>query len=182
MTAKDFKEQYQDAEEKLPTHIPKPRGKAVRITAFFDASHAENTVTRRSHTGFVIFVNRAPIIWYSKCQNTVKASTFLSEFIALKVCMEYIVALRYKLRMFGVEIDGSANVLGDNLSVVKNSSKIESSLDKKHNALAYHACRWAVAAEIMRVRWIDTNYNIADALTKRLTVAKRNQLFGDWTY
>ena len=96
--------------------------------------------------------------------------------------MEYIVALRYKLRMFGVEIDGPANVLGDNLGVVENSSKIESSLDKKHNALAYHACRWAVAAGIMRVGWIDTNYNIADALTKRLTVAKRNQLFGDWTY
>ena len=80
-TAKDFKEQYQDAEEELPTHMPKPRGKAVRITAFFDASHAANKVTRRSHTGFVIFVNRAPIIWYSKRQNTVKASTFLSDFL-----------------------------------------------------------------------------------------------------
>ena len=65
---------------------------------------------------------------------------------------------------------------------MKNSSKIESSLDKKHNALAYHACHWAVAAGIMRVGWIDTNYNIVDALTKRLTVAKQNQLFGDWKY
>ena len=76
-----FKEQYQDAEEELSTRMPKPRGKSVMITAFFDASHAENTVTRRSHTGFVIFVNRAPIIWYSKRQNTVKASTFLSDFL-----------------------------------------------------------------------------------------------------
>ena len=156
--------------------------RGVKITTFFDASHAANNVTRRSHTGFVIFMNSAPIIWYSRRQNTVKESTFSSEYIALKVCMEHIIALRYKLRMFGVGIDGPANVLGDNLSVVKNSSKIESCLDKKHNALQYHACHWAVAAGIMRVGWIDTNYNIVDALTKRLTVAKQNKLFGDWTY
>ena len=105
--------------------MPKPRGRAIRITSFFDASHAANKVTRRSHTGFVIFVIRAPIIWYSKRQNTVEASTFSSEFIVLKTCMEHIVALRFTLRMFGVEIDGPADALWDNLSIVKKSSKID---------------------------------------------------------
>ena len=151
----------------------------VNITAFFDASHAANKVTRRSHTGFVIFFNREQIICYSKRQNNVKASNFSSEFITLKVCMEYIVALRYKLQMFGVDIKGPANILGENLSVVRNGSKIKSSLDKKHNSLAYHSCRWAVAAIKMRFGWVNTQHNVADALTKRLTVVKRNQLFGD---
>ena len=84
--------------------------------------------------------------------------------------------------MFGIPIDGAADVLSDNQSVVNNSSKIESSLDKKHNSLAYHATRWATAAGVLRTAWVNTRYNLADAFTKMLSVVKRSELFGDWTY
>ena len=152
------------------------------MTAFVDASHASNRVTRRSHTGFVIFLNRAPIIWYSKRQNTVETSTFTSEFIAMKICTEAIIGLRYKLRMFGIPIDGPAKVLCDNKSCVDSSSKVETMLHKKHASLAYHATRYAVAADIIIVGKIHTDDNIADALTKILTVQQRDRLFGSWTY
>ena len=182
--AETFTQQYRDAKEQIPPKhmMPKPRGRSVTTTAFVDSSHAANKITRRSHTGFLIFINRAPIIWYSKRQNTVESSTFSSEFIALKACTESITALRYKLRMFGVPVDDSTKVLCDNESVVRNSSKLESVLNKKHCALAYHAVRWAVAASIISVGWIPTDYNIADAFTKRLTAIKRDFLFGSWTY
>ena len=62
-----------------------------------------------------------------------------------------VVALRYKLRMFGVPIDGPANVFCDNNGVVKNTTIPESVLAKKHNAINYHAIRKAVAAKILRV-------------------------------
>ena len=55
----------------------------IQINAFVDASHARNKVTRRSHTGILIYLNRAPIIWYSKAQRTVETSTFGAECIAL---------------------------------------------------------------------------------------------------
>ena len=181
-TPEAFKEIYRDAQEEVPPHMPDPRGRRVTTTAYADASHAANKVTRRSHSGYILFVNRAPISWYSKRQNTVEASTFSSEFIALRVCVEAVAALRYKLRMFGVPFDEPTNILCDNESVVKNSSKIESTLDKKHNALAYHAVRWAVAAGSVRIGKVDGNYNLADAMTKRLTSRRRDALFGDWTY
>jgi hypothetical protein len=38
-----------------------------------------------------------------------ESSTFGSEFVALRICVEIIEALRYKLRMFGIPIDGPAN-------------------------------------------------------------------------
>ena len=179
-----FLEQYRDATEQLPPNhlIPTPLGRSISITAYVDASHAANKVTRRSHTGFIIFLNRAPIIWFSKRQNTVEASTFSSEFIAMKCCVEHITALRFKLRMLGVPVDEPANLFCDNESVVKNSSQLASTLNKKHSSIAYHSVRWAVAAGIIRVAWIDTNMNLADAMTKRLTADKRNRLFGDWTY
>lgn len=179
-----FREQYRDAEEEIPPKhmLPEALGIPVTITAYVDASHAANKVTRRSHTGFIIFINRSPITWFSKRQNTVEASTFSSEFIAAKCCVEHITALRFKLRMFGVPIDGPANVFCDNESVVKNSSMLASTLNKKHSSIAYHSVRWAVAAGIIRVAWIPTDSNLADALTKRLTVETRNRLFGGWTY
>ena len=55
------------------------------ISMFTDAAFAGDLVTRRSQSGILIFLNQAPITWYSKRQNTVEASTFGSEFIALRV-------------------------------------------------------------------------------------------------
>ena len=183
-TQETFREQYRNAKEQLPDEhmMPEPMGIPVSVVAYVDASHAANKVTRRSHTGFVIFINRSPIMVYSKRQNTVEASTFSSEFIAMKVCVEHIIALRFKLRMFGIPINGPAMVLCDNASCVKNSSILSSTLNKKHSSIAYHSVRWHVAAGVLKVAWIDTNYNIADAFTKRLSAEKRNALFGEWTY
>ena len=60
-----FKEHYRDATDELPFRMPEPLGRAVTTTCYVDASHAANKMTRRSHTGYIIFVNRAPISWYS---------------------------------------------------------------------------------------------------------------------
>lgn len=183
-TRADFAEHYRDAEESLPHRMPKPRGRAVSVTAFVDASHAANKKTRRSHTGFIVFINRAPVMWYSKRQNTVESSTFSSEFIALKVCTEAIEHLRFKLRMFGVPLPKGepCHVFCDNESVVKNTTKVESTLNKKHNSIAYHYVRWAVAAGMITISWIQTGENLADVFTKRLGETVRNYLFGNWTY
>ena len=57
---------------------------------------------------------------------------FGSEFIALKTCVEHIISLRFKLIMFGIPIDGELRILNDNKSAVDSSSKLESTLNKKH--------------------------------------------------
>jgi len=121
-------------------------------------------------------------MWFSKRQNTIKASTFGSEFIAMKACIEAITHLRYKLQMFGIPISGPTDVYCDNKSVVKNSTLVESTLNKKHNSIAYHYVRWNVAADVVRISWIDGQYNLADAFTKLLTHDQRDYLFGKWTY
>ena len=96
--------------------------------------------------------------------------------------MEHIVGLRFKLRMFGIPIEGPAHVLCDNQAVVNNSSKLESILNKKHCSIAYHAVQWAVTAGILRVGKIGTKENLADAMTKLLAAVTREYLFGNWTY
>ena len=58
----DWYDFYRDAKEPIPGDAPEPRGNVVTTHCFVDADHAGNRVTRRSQTGILIFVNRAPII------------------------------------------------------------------------------------------------------------------------
>jgi hypothetical protein len=53
---------YRDAKESIPPNAPEPCGMPVQINAFVDANHARNRVTRRSHTGILICLNRAHIM------------------------------------------------------------------------------------------------------------------------
>jgi hypothetical protein len=55
-------------------------GKDVVVTCYCDADHAGCRVTRRSHTGILIFLNNEPVTWYLKLQNIVKSSTFGSKY------------------------------------------------------------------------------------------------------
>lgn len=164
---------YPDAREPIPTNCPEPRGKPVQINCFVDSDHAGNTITRRSQTGILIYLNMAPIFWFSKKQNTVETSTFSSEFVALKIAAEKIISLRYKLRMFGIPIDGHANVFCDNEAVYKNSSIAASTLKKKHNSIAYHKVRECVASNTLIIYKEESGSNLADILTKSLAKAQR---------
>jgi hypothetical protein len=53
--------------------------------------------------------------------------------------------------MFGVPVDDATNIFCDNEAVYKNTSLPESTLNKKHHAVAYHRCREAVVAQTVRV-------------------------------
>ena len=162
----EWEDFYQDANEEFPIKGPEPLGNPVRLSAYVDANHAGNLKTRRSHTGLLVYMNSAPILWYSKRQNTVETSSFGSEYIALRICTEMVEALRYKLRCFGIPIDGPCDIFCDNQSVVTNSSVPTSVLNKRHNAICYHRVREAQAAGVIRVGWIEGKFNIADLFTK----------------
>jgi len=164
----DWSEFYKDAKEQLPPKAPSPQGHAVQINGFVDADHAGNRVTRCSHTGILLYLNCAPIIWFSKAQSTVETSTFGSEFVAMRICIEMIEALRYKLRMFGIPIDGPANVFGDNKSVITNATVPVSTLKKKHNSITYHRVREAVVSGVLKIAKVHTSENLADLLAKPL--------------
>jgi hypothetical protein len=71
--------------------------------------------------------------------------------------------------MVGVPIDGPALLLGDNSSVVLNTSLPSSVLKKKHHACAYHRVGEAIAGNIMRFIHIPGTTNYADVLNKPLS-------------
>jgi hypothetical protein len=178
----DWGDFYGDHKEEMPPAMPTARGNSVRVSCFVDADHAGNVVTRRSHTGIMMFVNNALIGWFSKRQNTVETSTFGSEFVALRIAVEQIEALRYKLRMFGVPIDGPGDVYCDNQSVVDSSSLPQRTLQKKHNAICFHKVRESAAIGTIRVAKIDGTENLADLFTKVLATVTRKKYLESLCY
>ena len=168
----DWQDKYpgytDDTPEDMPPVLSK-NAKEALITCYVDSSHACDLETRRSVTGILIFINSTPIKWYSKKQNTVETSTYGSELVAARIAVEQIMELRYKLRMLGFKVTQPARLLCDNLAVVTNTTLPSSSLKKKHNAIAYHKVREAVAAGIVKVAYIPSEWNLADILTKPLS-------------
>jgi hypothetical protein len=134
-----------------------------------NADYAGCLVTRRSHSGILIFIQGAPVIWYSKRQNTAESAVFRSEFIALEIAVEQIEGLRYKLCMMGDPIDGPADVYCDSKSVFKNAAFPESTLKKKHNAISYQKAREAQAAGIIRLAWEKRRYQLGRCAYKDIS-------------
>lgn len=147
------------------------------MRAFVDADHASDSVTGRSRTGFLVYLNNAPVYWMSKKQTVVETSSFGSEFIAMKQCCEYLCGLRYKLRMMGIPCELPAYILGDNQSVLYNTSIPESTLKKKSQSIAYHFVREGSARDEWRTAHVNTHDNPADLLTKPLPAGKKRSGF-----
>ena len=152
----------------MPSNVPQALGQGVLMTCYVDADQAGCQVTRRSHTGIVIFLNRSPILWFSKRQNTVETSSFTSEFIALRIAVELMEGLRYRLRMLGIPLLGPTYILCDNEAVTRNATHPESVLKRKHASISYHKVREAQAAGYIRIGKVPGTENIADLLTKPL--------------
>jgi hypothetical protein len=166
----NWMEFYPDDSEEIPKDLPPEKGPRVRMTVYVDADHANDLVTRRSITGILVMLSNNPIRWISKRQKTVETSTYGSATVASRVCTELILEIRYMLRSLGVALDGPALILGDNMSVVLNTTFPSSVLKKKHNATAYHRVRVAIAARIMRFAYIKSEENVSDVLTKPLSI------------
>jgi hypothetical protein len=98
------------------------KGPKVRITAYVDADHAHHLVTRRSITGIRMMLKNTPIRWVPKRQKTVEASTYGSKLVASRIATEFILEVRFMLRSLGVALDGPTLMLGENMSVVLNTS------------------------------------------------------------
>ena len=81
----EWKYSYPDAHQMIPRHMTELLGKYAVIKAYVDANNVVNMANRMSHSDIIIYVNNAPIIWYSKRQNTFEPSIFGSEFVALRI-------------------------------------------------------------------------------------------------
>ena len=156
---------YGNIQEIIPHDCPKPLGKSITTTTTLDANLLHCMATGASLTACLHFCNQTPMDWYSKKQATVETATYGSEFVAAKTATEQIMDIRYTLRYLGVPIRSKSYMFGDNRSVVTSATLPHSTLSKRHNILAFHRVREAIAARIIDFHWIKSEHNLSDMLS-----------------
>ncbi len=141
----DWSEFNGEVKEPIPPNAPEAIDKVVDLCMFVDSDHVGEKHTHRSCSGFLIYPNTALISWYSKMQPTIEKCTFGVEFVAMKTGIEVLLEIWYKLHMMSIPIDGATHIYGDTLSLINNSSKVESILKKKNNAACYYTLCESIA-------------------------------------
>ena len=157
---------YAGSTEELPGNIPPPRGKSVRIITYADANLCHNVLNGKAVTAVLHFLNKTPIDWFSKKQNTVETATFGAESSAARTAIEQMRANKMLLLYLGVPIEGPSVLFGDNKTCVDGLSLPPSRLHKRHLMLSYHYVREAMATGEYVYAFIKGSENPSDILSK----------------
>ena len=138
------------------------------LSAYADADYAADREKRRSRTGFVIYLNGAPISWRSKLQSVVALSTAESEYIAASQAAQEIVYFRGLLERLGFAQIEATFLHEDNEACVQLARNPVYRERSKHIEVCYHYLRDQVAKEAIAMAPIRSEFNIADIFTKAL--------------
>eukprot|EP00957_Ditylum_brightwellii_P114373 8720440-Ditylum_brightwellii.AAC.1 len=105
----------------------------------------------------------------SKHQGVMEISTFGADIMAMKTAVEEVMVLRYMLQCLGVRVTKPSFILGNNLSMILNSTIPSSLLKKKHVAISYHMTREAKTPKIVHPVKTKGDWNFVNVLTKPQT-------------
>lgn len=73
-----------------------------------------------------------PLVWFLQRQCTVQTFTFGYEMIAVHIGINLIVEMRCKLHYLSLYVEPTSELIGDNISVVVNTTLTSSKNKKKH--------------------------------------------------
>ena len=109
-----------DSKEATVEKVPEANNPEVKITVCKDASHATDLLNIRSVKDIMIFLQYNRVKNYSKHENPVERSTYGSKFMAMKLAVEQLLEICYKLRMMGLRVEKCSNISRYNKFVLMN--------------------------------------------------------------
>eukprot|EP00602_Paraphysomonas_sp_CaronLab_P001187 CAMPEP_0185020694 /NCGR_PEP_ID=MMETSP1103-20130426/3325_1 /TAXON_ID=36769 /ORGANISM="Paraphysomonas bandaiensis, Strain Caron Lab Isolate" /LENGTH=1580 /DNA_ID=CAMNT_0027551749 /DNA_START=34 /DNA_END=4776 /DNA_ORIENTATION=- len=146
-------------------------GSKFDLHVFSDADWAGDILTRRSTTGYIVFLCAGAIAWQSKLQTTVVTSSMESEYMAEYAAMQELVWLRGVLRELGLALTKPTPFFMDSKSAKDLSENPVYHKRSKHIQIKYHWVREHVNGRFPTARLIhvSTKDMAADIFTKALS-------------
>ncbi|XP_014511530.1 uncharacterized protein LOC106770221 [Vigna radiata var. radiata] len=145
-----------------------PRNSTAQLKAFCDFDWATCLNTRRSVTGFTVYLGKSLISWRSKKQPTVSRSSFEAEYRSLASTVCELQWLTYMLHDLYIAYTSPALIYCDNQSAIQIASNKVFHERTKHIDIDCHIVSEKVAAGLIKLLSISTTMQIADILTKSL--------------
>ena len=136
---------------------------------FSDATWGSDVDNSRSVSGYVFYLGGGPITWSSKSQQTVALSSAESEYVAMCSAAKEAIHLKH----FLPEVDETIydrkkpiTIYGDNTACIAIAKDPVLHERQKHFDLKLHFVRESIYRKEIELKYIETNYNVADLLTK----------------
>ncbi|GJZ32751.1 ribonuclease H-like domain-containing protein [Tanacetum coccineum] len=141
------------------------------LVAYSDADWADCPITRRSTSGYCVFLSNNLLSWSSKRQTTLSRSSAEAEYRGVANAVAETCWLRNLLLELHTPLSFATFVYCDNVSVVYLSCNLVQHQRTKHIEIDIHFVRDLVAAGQVRVLHVLSRYQFADIFTKGLPSA-----------
>lgn len=139
------------------------------ITGYVDADWASNELDRKSTTGYLFKVfDKSTISWNTKRQNSVATSSTESEYMALFEAIKEACWLKSLLSSIKLEIKEPILIYEDNNGCIAIANNPTDHKRSKHIDVKYHFSREKVEQKEVKIEYLPTGKQLADAFTKPL--------------
>ena len=142
------------------------------LCAFVDAGYGSDKVTRRSPTGWVVYLGGSPIAWKSRLQERVTTSSAEAEYTALASVVKELIWIRmiiFNIKLPLPVISTTTPIFEDNSSTIMIAENKTVNDRTKHIDEKMHFIREVLLLREYKLWFVPTKFQIADILTKGLT-------------
>nr|ABH08430.1 putative integrase [Beta vulgaris] len=144
-----------------------PRSDTFELKGYADADYAGDLVNRKSTSGMAQFLGHSLVSWSTKKQNTVALSTAEAEYVAAAACCSQMLWIKQQLSDYGINFE-CVPIYCDNTSAISISKDPVHHSRVKHIHIRHHFLRENVEKGLIKLEFCQTDYQIADILTKPL--------------
>ena len=122
-------------EEDIIGDAPKPLGKRIVLTHYFNASLMHDILFGKAVIGVCTFYNEISVNWYCKQQSTSETATYGAELFSRRKCCENIIDHQAYLQYLGTPVGGIDYVWEDNENMINSLTLSDAKFHKQHNIL-----------------------------------------------
>ena len=154
-----------------------PTDTSLQLVAYSDADWAGCPDTRRSTTGWCMFLGDALISWRCKKQDRVSKSSIEAEYHAMSAACSKIVWLRGLLKELGFPQTTSTPLHADNTSAIQITTNPVFHERTKHIEVDCHSIRDTLDSRVISLPHVSSNIQVAE-VSKALTRQRHQFLVG----
>ncbi|XP_071704443.1 uncharacterized mitochondrial protein AtMg00810-like [Rutidosis leptorrhynchoides] len=143
---------------------------SFKLYAYSDSDYAKCKLNRNSVTGYLVYFCNSLISWKSKKQATVSRSSAEAGYRAMASTACEIIWIINLLTELGIMIELPMNLYCDNSSALQLAAYLVFHERTKHFEVDVHYIRHKVAASVINTLKIGSDCQLADILTKGLSV------------